>query len=342
MKPSTTILIRVSAWAWLTLSLTGCSRPSSEPLAPDAVDPVASAAPPADPNAFRTVTPKPGAPRALRYPQTQHAALPSGLTTWVIPWEAPTLSLRFACLRDPDPEGKAGLSSLFTRLLTEGTKKKTALQLAVAAESLGATLNYDTTNDALSLDLSVLPEHLNEALALLAEVVRSPSLRREDFERLKKERLDDIALQRQDPQRLSWLFGYQALLGGSLGRSVSGTPKQVANLTHTDLTSYQRHALAPNRCALIAAGPIDSSALSKAASAHFGDWRPQAPSRPSAESPSPAPRPVANRLIWIDRPGSVQTSLWVGVPAPAYGMPGHDARQVLNNLFGGLFTSRLN
>jgi zinc protease len=44
----------------------------------------------------------------------------------------------------------------------------------------------------------------------------------------------------------------------------------------------------------------------------------------------------------VDRPGTVQTSLWVGVHAPRYAEPGHDDRQVLSNLFGGLFTSRLN
>jgi zinc protease len=44
----------------------------------------------------------------------------------------------------------------------------------------------------------------------------------------------------------------------------------------------------------------------------------------------------------IDRPGSVQTALFVGQPFPARDAEGYEAREVMNNLLGGLFTSRLN
>jgi zinc protease len=43
----------------------------------------------------------------------------------------------------------------------------------------------------------------------------------------------------------------------------------------------------------------------------------------------------------VDRPSAVQSALFVGQPFPRRSEPGHEARELLNNLFGGLFTSRL-
>jgi zinc protease len=44
----------------------------------------------------------------------------------------------------------------------------------------------------------------------------------------------------------------------------------------------------------------------------------------------------------VDRPGAVQTALFVAQRFPARSAPGHEAREVLGEIVGGLFTSRIN
>ena len=54
------------------------------------------------------------------------------------------------------------------------------------------------------------------------------------------------------------------------------------------------------------------------------------------------PAPAQTAVLLIDRPGAVQSALFAGHPFPERSAPGYEARQVVNNLLGGLFTSRLN
>jgi zinc protease len=49
-----------------------------------------------------------------------------------------------------------------------------------------------------------------------------------------------------------------------------------------------------------------------------------------------------SRIILIDRPDSVQSAIFAAHAFPKRSDPGHEAREVVSSLFGGLFTSRLN
>jgi zinc protease len=52
--------------------------------------------------------------------------------------------------------------------------------------------------------------------------------------------------------------------------------------------------------------------------------------------------PQRARVVLVDRPGSVQSAIFCAQPFPRRDAPGHEARQVLSGVVGGLFTSRLN
>ncbi len=337
--------------ACLAFALTSaCGGPAPATLKPVESTPTAKAT---AGDAWRAQTPPPGPSQAFQYPLTETLTLTNGLQLFALEWQAPTVSLRVSCRRAVDPVGKAGLSSLTARMLTEGTTHKSSLELALAAESMGTSLGHDVGHDSVSFDLMVLPEHTERGLTLLAEVLREPAFRQADFERVKKERLDDIALQRQNPQSLAWLIGYQALLGPIHGRSRSGTPEQVANIELGDLRDYHQSFWGPGHCAVLAAGPLKLGQFAHLAGAAFGDWRPArrsgttaASAMQSTDSEHPAAVPSgtdsANRLLFFDRPGDVQTAVWVGLDFPKREAQGYEQRQLMNSLFGGLFTSRLN
>jgi zinc protease len=91
---------------------------------------------------------------------------------------------------------------------------------------------------------------------------------------------------------------------------------------------------------LLAAGPSSLSAIEGAAAPLFGAWRPSKTTQRERKVTLAAP--ARNTVYVLDRPNAVQTALFVAGAAPRKYEPGHEARQVLNNLFGGLFTSRLN
>ena len=57
---------------------------------------------------------------------------------------------------------------------------------------------------------------------------------------------------------------------------------------------------------------------------------------------SPRRSSTARRCTWWTGPAAVQSALFVAQPFPKRSEPGHEAREVLNTLLGGVFTSRLN
>jgi zinc protease len=279
---------------------------------------------------------------AVVRPEPQLAQLGNGFSLWAIERNSPTLSLRVSCRvgsRD-NPKGRAGLAALTTRMLTEGTTAKTSLELATAAEALGTALAQNSGRDESSIEMEVLPEHEERAINLLAEVLLTPGFHEEDFLRVRAEWLDDLTVQRENPTRLAWLIGYRALLGPEHGVGSQGTPSEIRSVDSKAMRAFFSEQWRPERCALLAVGPTSTSDLEAIAGEAFGGWAPGKPRSPAA--PPVLSPPGRTQTYVFDRPGSVQTSIFIAGSVPRRHEPGHEARGALNNLLGGLFTSRLN
>lgn len=307
----------------------------------------AGAAPPAPPGApadeaWRSELPRPGAPRGVVYPPAQVSRLPNGVALYLVPRPTGTVALSVA-IRSGGAANlprESGLAALSLRLMTEATQKKNALELALAAESLGSSLAFDTGRDGSSVSLEVLPLDADAGLALLAEVIREPRFAAEDVERVKRQWLDSLVSERQEPTRLASLAGMRALLGPRVGFPVRGSIPDVQRLSREDLVRFHREHYVAGNMAVIAVGDLTMQRLEQLARAGFGALPARAPKPLPPLELAPAPQKTA---FWIvDRPGAVQSAVFVGQLLPERSAPGHEARQVMNNLLGGLFTSRLN
>jgi zinc protease len=268
--------------------------------------------------------------------------LKNGLRVLVVNRPGGVVSLSFVSRHGASSvaAGKSGLAALTARMLTEGTKTKTNLQLAEAAESLGASLDHDAGRDYVAIGLTTLRPDVERGLQLLAEVAQAPAFRGADFQRVKAEWLDGLVAERQNPSRLASLVGLRALLGDVHGAPVSGGVTDVKRLTVADLQAFHRRAFVPAHSAIVAAGDVSAPELAAAAERLFANWRPTSEAPPEALiEPTP---PARTKLMLVDRPGAVQTAVFAVHPLPPRKSEGYEARQVLSNLLGGLFTSRIN
>jgi zinc protease len=177
-------------------------------------------------------------------------------------------------------------------------------------------------------------------LSLLAEVVRTPAFDAKTFERVRAEWIDGLTAERQSVERLATLAGLRTLLGARLGEPVDGSVPDVRALGLADVIRFHRTRVGPSRTALVVVGDISVKDGKSAAESAFGDWRQVAQTPPSA-APQPA-APAATQVLLVDRPGAVQSALFVAQPFPKRGEPGHEARELLSGVMGGLFTSRIN
>ncbi len=301
----------------------------------------ASPAPAAD-EAWREQRPPAGTARLFDYPSAQVSRLPNGVQLYLVPRKAGTVALSISAHAGGSAcgPGKSGLAALSLRLMTEATRKKDALSLAEAAESLGASLDFDTGRDGSSVSLEVLPSDVDAGLALLSEVITEPRFSLDDVTRVKKLWLDSLVSERQEPSRLSSLAGMRALLGTTIGAPVRGSLADVERLTREDLRRFHKEHYVASNLAVIAVGDLTMERLTELSQSSLGGLPQSSPPRPL---PLELPPPPAHTVVWlVDRPGSVQSAVFIGQPFPERSAPGHEARQVMNNLLGGLFTSRLN
>jgi zinc protease len=328
------------AFALIACAACGGTTPAPAPTpVPSASGALAGAINPSE--AWRAQRPAPGQPGQLTYPLPEHAKLDNGLAVYVVRRPGGVVDLALVSRHGAAsvPKGKSGLAALTARMLTEGTKTKTSLELAEATESLGSTLDGDAGRDYTKVELGTLREDLGRGLELLAEVVKTPAFRREELERVRGEWLDGLVAERQQPARIAGLVGLRVLLGEEQGAPVAGSVPDVKRLTVADLIDFHRRAFAPSALALIVAGDTTLAEVRPHAERLFGTWKAPGAAEPKAPV---LPAPAGTRVIVVDRPGAVQTALFAAQPFPKRSDPGYEARLILSEVVGGLFTSRIN
>jgi len=239
-----------------------------------------------------------------------------------------------------EPASRAGEAALLLDLVQAGAAGRSATAIAAEAAALGSSLRGSVTPDSWRLGLTVLPAHLPEAAALLADVLLRPDLAPAELERLRDQRRAQLAERGQEAGWLAAAAAARALYGEGhpYGRPPEGNAATVGRLGPAELR--EAHArLGAAGAALVVVGPTRAAQVVAALEQAFGAWSPAPPVAPPA---LPAPSGPAPRLVLVDRPGAPQSALAVGQPGFARTRPDALALRVANNVLGGSFLSRLN
>jgi zinc protease len=241
--------------------------------------------------------------------------------------------------RAMDPPERAGLASITANVLTKGTTTRNALEIAETIEGVGGSLNAGATDDWLSINASVLAEHLPLAFDLLADVTRRPTFPPEEVELTRRRTLSGLQAQLGQPGAIAQRRFVREVYGAEHPYGVVAVPGTVQGLQRADLEAFYRQHFTPDRALLVVAGAVDRVQVEEMARRHFGDWE----RRPA---PPPAfPQPPAREgttVYLVHRPGSVQSDIWVGHTGVRPDHPDYFPLQVMNQVLGGGAESRLN
>lgn len=309
-----------------------------KPTAP----PPAPILPPTESEAWRKQQPVSGSSGQVEIPAPQVRLLENGMTLYTLWRKTGIVSLSVVVRHGAEATvpGKSGLAALVARMLTESTRRRNTFQLAEAAENFGSVLQAGAQRDLIEVSLESLPGDTVQAVELLAEVVREPAFSSKDFERVRSQWLDDLLAERQSPTSLAALVGVRAMFGAFRGAPVNGGVGDVKKLALADLKNWHARYVTPSSAALVAAGPIDPETFMAAAQRAFGNWHAAPPTESRVEYSAAVPS--SHNVIVVDRKGAVQSALFAAQPFPRRTEGGHEARLILNDILGGLFTSRIN
>src|SRR5204862_1640001 len=90
------------------------------------------------------------------------------------------------------PPELAGLGNMLSDLITKGTEKRSATQIAEAVEALGASLYSSARWDSTRVGVDVMSSKISPAVDILADVVRRPTFKDEEIDRRRQQTRDDI------------------------------------------------------------------------------------------------------------------------------------------------------
>lgn len=286
--------------------------------------------------------PGPGAARPYRFPQVVRRGVAGGQ---LVAAHLPGQSLAVALLlldagAGREPQGREGLGAVLAKALEEGTAQRDATAYALAIEALGTELVAGLDWDSFQVSVQVPVDRLPAAVELLAEAVRTPRLEPDDVRRVR----DDEAT----AQRMDWanpgpradaalradLFGAE----NRWGRPLYGDPETVAALEVEDVRIFHSEwFLRPGT--LIIVGDLERLDLDALAATAFAGAGGGAADRGGPVEVTPR---QGRKIILVDRPGSVQSTLRLGHPSPHRAHPDHVPMRLAGTVLGGAFTSRLN
>jgi predicted Zn-dependent peptidase len=293
----------------------------------------------------RSGPPALGPPPRLTLPAVQERELANGLRVLLL--EAHDVPLAQVSLvvhsgSAEDPAGQFGVASFTAAMLDEGAGMRSALEIADAAEFLGAELSTSSTFDASAVRLNVPTRQLEQALPIMADVALRPTFPAAELERLRQERLTALIQTRDDPAAVAPPAFARVVYGAAhrFGTSAIGTTATLEAVTAEQLRAFHTATFAPDNATLIVVGDVTPAAVVPLLERAFGGWR---AAETAARPPLPAaPQLTAREVTIVDMPGAEQSQIRIGAVGVARSTPDYFALQVLNTVLGGSFTSRLN
>ena len=293
--------------------------------------------------------------KAASAPKPTRVVLPNGMTLIVQENHANKTVAMDGFVRAGsmyDPDGKYGTAAMTAAMLGRGTTTKSALQLALSLESVGANVGIGASTEEAGISGASLSQDFGLTLSTLADELRNPSFPPSQIERLRGQILSGIEDARQDTGGTGGA-GAQAEIAFTQAIYPKGHPfwtptldqsaAAIKSLTRDDLLSFYRTYYRPDTTVLVVVGDVNAAAIVRQVTDAFGGWaKPQAPvpSLTIADVGTPAKAPAPIVIPLADAP---QTSILFGYNGGlTQTTPDYYAAQIMNYTLGGdTFGSRL-
>lgn len=296
-----------------------------------------------------TGRPPVGAPGAWDFPTPEQWSLANGVRVVCFDVPGALLAAVTVLLDVPlavEPGDREGVATILSTTLDEGTRRRTGEEFADEMALVGGEYGAHAGHGALHVTLDVGVAQLEGGLDLVAEAVTEPTLPAEEINRHVQLRLAAIAQQRGHANvRAAWALDEACFAPTDRNsRPPGGTPETVAPIQRADVAALYDARVVPSTTVVVLAADLSATDIHAVLDRVFGGWStatpPPAPTTSITRPVEPAPV-AASTVVVVDRPGSVQSALALGVAGPDRSHPEWPALTVAAHVLGGSFNSRL-
>lgn len=289
--------------------------------------------------AQKETPPEGSAPKPFVFPKQDSYTLPNGMKVTLVQYGSiPKVAFQatiYAGTKD-DAKGKKALSEMTGLMLKEGTKTRSADQIALETANMGGGINVGTGTDSTNITGEVLSEFDVRFVELMADVIQNPNFQQADLDRLKANKLRALTVARQQAGNQAWEKFREVVFAGHPYAQINPRDEEVAGFTLADLKDFYSKNYGAARTHLYVVGRFDTSAVKNAISKSFSGFQKGTPAMRNA------PTVVGKRsLETINRADAPQSTIYLGMPAPAPNDPDYVKFVVMDSILGGSFGSRI-
>ncbi|HYH03767.1 MAG TPA: pitrilysin family protein, partial [Bacillota bacterium] len=274
-------------------------------------------------------------------PQVYKTVLPNGLTVLVKPGNAnQVVAVDLFLNSGPLYEAlnQRGISSLTQKVLIRGSQSRTAREVAVETESVGAQLSAGVSAEYAYVSLSTTVDGLAKGLEVFLDLLQHPAFSEVEIVKEKQMLVESLSAREDQPFDAAYLcFAKNFFAGHPLGVKTEDLVRAVQRLTREDLLAWYEKTYVPSNMVLSIVGNVDPDALLQQFQSTLGK-------RPRGKKPEitevTAQLPAKNRAEYLPK-NTNALFLVLGYPAPDTGSKDALVMDVINRILGGSSDGRL-
>ena len=273
----------------------------------------------------------------------QLTRLPNGLTvlTEQMPYlRSATVGIWVRRGSRHEPADWNGVCHFIEHAVFKGTRRRTALDIAVESDRLGGHFDAYTTHEMTGFAMKVVDTAVPAAFDLLADMLSRPRFDEEELQREQRVIIEEMKMVEDTPDEfLAEIFSAAYFPGHPLGRPIEGTAETVSTFGHERTAEFHAHAYAPRNLVVAAAGNIDHARLVELAARAFDGGDAVSPvegENPDGDAPTPAAPILVQRKKELE-----QAHLIIAAPFPSARHEDRYAASLLSSVVGGGTSSRL-
>ena len=292
----------------------------------------------------RTIQPKPAPIPALRVPTWTRTQLSNGAQLIVSERHTlPLVSFSITFMggsNQYEPVARRGVAAMTASMLTEGTKTRTGDQLSDALQLLGTSVGAGISGEDGSISFVSTTKNFDATLAILSDMMLNSTFPADALERLRARTLVNLTQAKDQPAVVSAQVFARVLYGDAHPYGQRTTEASVKAITRDDIVAFQKAYFQPGRAIITVVGDVTPAKVKSSVEKALAAWA-KGGDKPSFDYPK-LPQLQPAKIYLVDKPGSAQSVVNIGLPGPSRDTPDYFALQVLNQILGGQFQSRLN
>lgn len=287
----------------------------------------------------RQAPPEPGTPRDFTIPEIRRFALPNGLQVRFVQYgSVPKATIRLVTQTGNIDEqaSETWLADVTGAMMEQGTATRSAEQIARDVAMMGGALDVNVGVNQTTIGTDVFSESAVDAIALVADIARNPRFPETELARIRTDLARNLAIQRSQPGPIAAEKFSQVLFGDHPYGRLYPSEQQLQSYTLEQVRTFHDRNFGAARSFVYVVGKFDPSAVESAIRRSLSDWK------AGNAATTPTITPTARRAVYlIDRPGAVQSTVYIGLPIADATAPDYLPITVMNALLGGAFSSRI-